>query len=229
MSHVPPKPPWKPNGPPTSVPEPPNSSAAPSPGSATSPTLTWTTPTPPLGQPRVDAERRWARVPPCAARRSLTRPQLVGDFRAHPSRRPDVRRRFFCHPHATATPTPSTGLAASVEALSAPLVSGNLPFVVANAPDAWTVLGDPTRRRIVERLAAAPCSVAQLANELPVSRPAVSQHLRLLKDAGLVNDEAEGTRRVYSIDAARLDRYRRELDGFWATTLKQFTGVTEEQ
>jgi DNA-binding transcriptional ArsR family regulator len=91
------------------------------------------------------------------------------------------------------------------------------------------VLGDPTRRSIVERLAAAPCSVSELATELPVSRPAVSQHLRLLKDAGLVNDESHGTRRIYSIDAARLARYRRELDAFWSSTLQQLKDLTEEE
>jgi DNA-binding transcriptional ArsR family regulator len=96
------------------------------------------------------------------------------------------------------------------------------------ALDAWTLLGDPTRRSIIERLSAAPCSVSQLAEDLPVSRPAVSQHLRLLKDAGVVHDEAQGTRRIYSIDAARLARYRRELDAFWGTTLQQLKDLTED-
>ena len=91
------------------------------------------------------------------------------------------------------------------------------------------LLGDPTRRSIIERLSSAPSSVTQLADELPVSRPAVSQHLRLLKDVGLVHDEAHGTRRVYSIDAARLARYRRELDAFWVSTLNQLKELTEEE
>ncbi|MDT0185575.1 metalloregulator ArsR/SmtB family transcription factor [Microbacterium sp. ARD31] len=99
----------------------------------------------------------------------------------------------------------------------------------SDAPlDPWTLLGDPTRRSIVERLSAAPCSVTQLADELPVSRPAVSQHLKVLKDAGLVHDEAQGTRRVYSLDAARLARYRRELDAFWSSTLHQLDTLTQE-
>jgi DNA-binding transcriptional ArsR family regulator len=112
------------------------------------------------------------------------------------------------------------------------LVSRNLPFVAANAFDSsldpWALLGDATRRRIIERLSAAPCSVTQLADELPVSRPAVSQHLKLLKAAGVVHDEARGTRRVYSIDAARLARYRRELDAFWGSTLHQLETLTED-
>lgn len=69
--------------------------------------------------------------------------------------------------------------------------------------------------------------MTRLADELPVSRPAVSQHLKLLKDAGVVRDEARGTRRVYSIDAARLARYRRELDAFWGSTLQQLESSTE--
>ena len=102
-------------------------------------------------------------------------------------------------------------------------------YASSSAGDPWTLLGDATRRSIIERLAAAPRSVTQLADDLPVSRPAVSQHLRLLKDAGLVHDEAQGTRRVYFIDAARLARYRRELDSFWGSTLQQLTQVTKEE
>jgi DNA-binding transcriptional ArsR family regulator len=102
--------------------------------------------------------------------------------------------------------------------------------VAAYAYDAWTVLGDPTRRTIVELLAERPCSVTELASTLPVSRPAVSQHLRLLKDAGVVHDRAEGTRRIYQLDAVRLARYRRELEGFWGTALQNLSdhASTEE-
>lgn len=96
------------------------------------------------------------------------------------------------------------------------------------ALDPWALLGDPTRRSIIERLSAAPSSVTQLADALPVSRPAVSQHLKLLKDAGIVQDQPQGTRRVYSIDAARLARYRRELDAFWGSTLTQLHDQTQD-
>lgn len=89
------------------------------------------------------------------------------------------------------------------------------------------MLGDPTRRLILERLAVCPSSVVDLASEVPVSRPAVSQHLRLLKDAGIVRARAEGTRRIYEVDAARLARYRRELDKFWGSTLVSFVDATD--
>jgi DNA-binding transcriptional ArsR family regulator len=92
--------------------------------------------------------------------------------------------------------------------------------VTTDGLDAWAVLGDPTRRTIVERLSARPSSVAELADELPVSRPAVSQHLQLLKRVGLVHDRAAGTRRIYSVDAERLAEFRRELDDFWGAALR---------
>jgi DNA-binding transcriptional ArsR family regulator len=76
-------------------------------------------------------------------------------------------------------------------------------------------LADPTRRQIFERLAVGPRAVGEIARGLPVSRPAVSQHLKVLKDAGLVKDRAEGTRRVYSIDPHGLGAIRAWLDQFW--------------
>jgi len=85
--------------------------------------------------------------------------------------------------------------------------------------DAWALLGDASRRSIIERLSASPCTVSQLADDMPISRPAVSQHLKVLKDAGLVHDAPEGRTRVYSIDAHRLERYRRQLDQFWSDAL----------
>jgi DNA-binding transcriptional ArsR family regulator len=81
---------------------------------------------------------------------------------------------------------------------------------------AWDALGDPTRRAIVEQLARCPSAVGDLARELPVSRPAVSQHLRVLKQAGLVVDRADGTRRVYALHTAGLAALRRDLDRFWS-------------
>ena len=94
--------------------------------------------------------------------------------------------------------------------------------------DAWTALGDRTRRAIFERLAAGPCAVGELANALPVSRPAVSQHLRVLKDAGLVVDEAAGTRRVYRIDPDGLADLRADLDRFWRSALHDYKAVVEQ-
>ena len=95
--------------------------------------------------------------------------------------------------------------------------------------DGWTALADPTRRLIVGRLAERPWSVGELADTLPVSRPAVSQHLRLLKDAGLVVDRPAGTRRIYALDPAGLDAMRAELDGFWMRALTNLEQLVEEE
>ena len=83
-------------------------------------------------------------------------------------------------------------------------------------------LSDPTRRQVFERLRAGPRSVGALARGLPVSRPAVSQHLKALKGAGLVTHRSEGTRRVYYIDPQGLAELRRWLDGFWTDALESF-------
>jgi DNA-binding transcriptional ArsR family regulator len=88
--------------------------------------------------------------------------------------------------------------------------------------DALAALADPTRRRVFEKLGAGPKSVGALARGLPVSRPAVSQHLRVLKDAGLVADRPEGTRRVYYIDPHGLGALRKWLDQFWGTALDAY-------
>lgn len=90
--------------------------------------------------------------------------------------------------------------------------------------DGWAALADPTRREIFARLAQGPSAVGELARELPVSRPAVSQHLKVLKDAGLVTDRPAGTRRIYQVDPAGLAALRAQLDRFWnsaLTNLKQ--------
>jgi DNA-binding transcriptional ArsR family regulator len=100
--------------------------------------------------------------------------------------------------------------------------------VVTYEVDGWTALADPTRREIVGRLAERPWAVGELAEKLPVSRPAVSQHLKLLKDAGLVVDRAVGTRRIYQLDPTGLDALRRELDGFWSQALATFKHLVEE-
>src|SRR5882724_9021416 len=93
---------------------------------------------------------------------------------------------------------------------------------------AFAALADPSRRRVFERLRAGPLSVGALAKHTPVSRPAVSQHLRVLKEAGLVSDHAEGTRRVYQIDPAGLGVMRQWLDRFWDTSLAAFQAEADK-
>jgi DNA-binding transcriptional ArsR family regulator len=101
--------------------------------------------------------------------------------------------------------------------------------VIAN-PYALGALGDPTRRAIFEQLGERPSAVVDLAARLPVSRPAVSQHLKVLKDAGLVRDVRVGTRRVYSLDPDGIAGLHDYLDRFWNTTLHSFkTRVEQEQ
>ena len=102
-------------------------------------------------------------------------------------------------------------------------------FVVTYPLDAWALLGDASRRSIIERLSAAPGTVTELADAMPISRPAVSQHLKVLKDAGIVHDSHQGRTRVYSIDAQRLARYRRELDQFWSDALGALATPNTEQ
>jgi DNA-binding transcriptional ArsR family regulator len=94
--------------------------------------------------------------------------------------------------------------------------------------DGLTALGDPTRRAIFERLAERPRAVGELAAELPVSRPAVSQHLSVLKHAGLVTDQPAGTRRIYQLDPDGIEALRRYLDGFWKRSLAAFKAAAEE-
>jgi DNA-binding transcriptional ArsR family regulator len=88
-------------------------------------------------------------------------------------------------------------------------------------------LGDSTRRSIFERLRCGPRSVTELADELPVSRPAVSQHLRVLKDAGLVRERRDGTRRLYRIDPDGLGEVRDYFDDFWSEVLAAFKDAIE--
>ena len=92
----------------------------------------------------------------------------------------------------------------------------------------WAALGDPTRRAIFERLADGPRSVGELARGLPVSRPAVSQHLKVLKDAGLVIDRPDGNRRLYQIDADGVGALRAYLDRFWNQSLAAFKRAAEQ-
>lgn len=91
----------------------------------------------------------------------------------------------------------------------------------------FAALADPTRRQVFERLAEGPRAVGDLAEDLPVSRPAVSQHLKVLKEAGLVSDRPEGARRVYQIDPQGLGQMRAWLDRFWDVALAAFQAEAE--
>jgi DNA-binding transcriptional ArsR family regulator len=93
------------------------------------------------------------------------------------------------------------------------------------AGDGWSALADGTRRAIVSRLADGPQAVAQLAAGLPVSRSAVSQHLKVLKDAGLVSERAAGTRRVYRLNPTAVAALRDQLDTFWQRALASYVDV----
>ncbi|HYC03639.1 MAG TPA: metalloregulator ArsR/SmtB family transcription factor [Azospirillaceae bacterium] len=94
---------------------------------------------------------------------------------------------------------------------------------------AFAALADPTRRRVFERLRAGPLPVARIAEGMPVSRPAVSQHLKVLKEAGLVTERPEGTRNVYSIDPKGLAPLRRWLNEMWDEALDAFARAVEEE
>jgi DNA-binding transcriptional ArsR family regulator len=96
------------------------------------------------------------------------------------------------------------------------------------ASDGWSALADGTRRAIVSRLAEGPQAVGQLASELPVSRSAVSQHLKVLKDAGLVSERAVGTRRVYRLNPTAVAALRDQLDTFWHRALASYADVAEQ-
>ena len=113
-------------------------------------------------------------------------------------------------------------------------VSGNLPLVAtyqADRPraDGLDALGDPTRRAILELLAERPRPVGELAAELPVSRPAVSQHLRVLSDADLVSARRQGNRRIYQLDPSGVGAVRAYLDRFWNQALAAFKQAAEQK
>jgi len=97
----------------------------------------------------------------------------------------------------------------------------------ALARDPFDALGDPNRRAILELLRAGDRSVQELADELPISRPAVSRHLRLLKEAGLVHDRPEGTRRLYALHDEGIESVRRYLQDVWGTTAARFRMFAE--
>jgi DNA-binding transcriptional ArsR family regulator len=98
---------------------------------------------------------------------------------------------------------------------------------MTNHARAFAALADPTRRLVFERLSRRPLPVGQIARGLRVTRPAVSQHLRVLKDAGLVIDREEGTRRIYRVDARGVEAMRAYLDRFWDRSLAAFKAAAE--
>jgi DNA-binding transcriptional ArsR family regulator len=100
--------------------------------------------------------------------------------------------------------------------------------VIAYATSGWTALGDATRRKVFERILERPSSVNELARGLPVSRPAVSQHLKVLRDAGLVVDMRAGKQRIYRIDPEGLAAFRAEIDRFWDKTLAAYKLAVEK-
>lgn len=123
----------------------------------------------------------------------------------------------------------SIRLVAPIVGLAVGTVSDNLPFVVANrTADGLTALGDPTRRAIFECLAQRPRPVGELADALPVSRSAVSQHLKVLKDAGLVTDDASGTRRIYRLNPEGVAAMRDQLDTYWNRALDGYVQVVDQ-
>lgn len=94
--------------------------------------------------------------------------------------------------------------------------------------NALAALSDPTRRAVFERVVKAPRSVGEIARGLPISRPAVSQHLKVLRDAGLVQEQRDGTKRIYSADAHALGELRAYVDEMWRTALGKFAATTEK-
>lgn len=94
--------------------------------------------------------------------------------------------------------------------------------------DGWSALADGTRRAIVDRLAEGPQAVGQLAARLPVTRSAVSQHLKILKNAGLVSEQAVGTRRIYRLNPAAVAALRDQLDAFWQRALAGYAEVADQ-
>lgn len=103
-----------------------------------------------------------------------------------------------------------------------------LTYLTAPRASAWRALGDPTRREIFERLVERPRAVSALASELPVSRPAVSQHLKVLKDAGLVHVRREGKQHIYRVDPDGLAALRAELERFWDKTMAAYKAAVEQ-
>jgi DNA-binding transcriptional ArsR family regulator len=130
--------------------------------------------------------------------------------------------------HRVCGPTPAARLGID-PGLTIGTVSVVLRLVLTYAVDGWTALGDPTRRAIFERLAERPRAVGELAGELPVSRPAVSQHLKVLKDARLVTDRPAGNRRIYEVDPTGLGPLRADVERFWGQALANYKRIVEQR
>lgn len=109
------------------------------------------------------------------------------------------------------------------------LVSNSLPLVKTYGDAQFDAMGDGTRRAILARLRLEALSVGKLAEEFPVSRPAISQHLRILKEAKLVTVRSDGTRRVYAVDQAGVEAMRKYFDQFWGQALSAFKSKVEEK
>jgi DNA-binding transcriptional ArsR family regulator len=101
--------------------------------------------------------------------------------------------------------------------------------VTANESAGFAALGDPTRRAVFELLGDGPRAVGEIASELPVTRPAVSQHLKVLKEAGLVIDRPDGTRRLYELNPAGIGALRAYFERFWTRALTSFKHIAEQQ
>ena len=123
----------------------------------------------------------------------------------------------------------ATQLRITADVDTSALVSLCLPSVVAYQDACWSALGDRTRRTIFSQIARRPCAVGELARDLPISRPAVSQHLKVLKDAGLVTDERDGNRRIYHVNPDGLAALKADLDQFWSGALAGFRDVVEQK
>jgi DNA-binding transcriptional ArsR family regulator len=104
----------------------------------------------------------------------------------------------------------------------------HLPSVQTYQADPWTALGDPTRRAIFEQLVIRPRAVGELASQMPVTRPAVSQHLKVLKDAHLVIDKRAGNRRIYEVDPDGVAALRADLERFWTKALTAYKATVEQ-
>ena len=100
-------------------------------------------------------------------------------------------------------------------------------MVAYQGEDGWAALGDPTRRAIIASLAEGPRAVGELAADLPVSRPAVSQALKILKDAGLVSERAVGTKRIYRLNPVAVAALRDQLDTYWSRALASYGEIVE--
>lgn len=109
------------------------------------------------------------------------------------------------------------------------IISTSLLFVTTYLMDAWAALGDPRRREIVERLAQKPQTVAELTRELPISQPAISQHLKVLRDTELVSFRPDGARRVYQLRPDGIATLRADLDRFWGSALANFKQLADAE